>query len=261
MDLFSTLHKMTDNINTKIKGNLDFDEIMTSEVNGAIDFKLWMETVELQKKFNNRVASDWMTNPQKYDYWMAVLDETVEVLNSKHWKWWKDSEKQGEVDWDNVVTELIDIFHFLLSIAMQQETHHILFSQMLNMEINKETITNFQDSDFFKDFWDEFLMPVQMKMLPVAAVRWVDFWYRSGGDAETLFKEYRIKAALNNIRQEFGYGKTNSYEKMWPDSETGLYVEDNVIARKLADNLELNDTMLEELTKLLKDYYLNNIAI
>jgi hypothetical protein len=133
--------------------------------------------------------------------------------------------------------------------------------QMVNMEMNKESLTKIKDDKFFQDFWEEFLMGVQMKLLPVVAVRLVEYWYRSGKDVNDLFREYRIKASLNKIRQEFGYGLTNSYQKMWVDIDTNEIVEDNVIAGKITTDVPLNGDTIEIMTKILKDYYLKNVAI
>jgi hypothetical protein len=237
---------------------------MNSELNNVVDYGLWAETVQLQKDFNEGIAPGWQLDKQhhKYDFWMAVLDETVEVLGSRHWKWWKNSNKMGEVDWDNIKVELIDIFHFLLSIAIQQDLDHVLFSHMVSMEISKEeSPIEIRGDRFFEDFWNDFLMAVQMKILPIACLKLVEFWYKAGGDANELFKEYRIKAALNNIRQEFGYGAANSYEKMWPDVDNGDKAEDNVIAWRLAQDVALNENTTNVITERLRNYYVEHVAI
>jgi len=255
MDVLTAFSRLTDNINqNQDELQLNVEDIMNSELGNFIDYGLWKETMELQKKFNDQVAPGWMQDKrnQKYNFWMAILDETTEVLNSKHWKWWKDPSKMNEVDWDNVQVELIDLFHFILSICIQQNAEHVLFSQLLNLQMNKDKITLIKDDKYFEDFWNNFLMAVQMKNLPVMAVSWGDFWFRAGGDVNVLFKEYRIKAALNKIRQEFGYGK--EYQKMW--NFNGKMVEDNVVAWELSKDIPLDKNTLENVTKVLREFYL-----
>lgn len=258
MDIFDNFSKMSNLVTGQIKQDIDINQVMSEELGGVVDFGLWLETVDIQKAFNNKVAPGWLQDKEKYDYWMAILDETVEVLGSKHWKWWKKDKELGEIDWDNVQVEIIDLFHFILSVAIQQGTQHILFTQLVNLEMNKETQV-IRDDAFFKSFWDEFMIAVQNKLLPLAAVRIIEYWYRTGGDAAQLFMEYRVKSALNNIRQEFGYGTT--YQKIWLDAETGQNVEDNVIAKKLARGVELNTHTVATLEDKLRDYYLTNVAI
>jgi len=262
MDFFQAFNSASDQMHLNTFKELDIDQIASSEINSVIDFKLWSETLELQKKFNNEVAPGWQTDirNEKYDYWMAVLDETVEVLGSRHWKWWKNSNKMGEVDWDNVNVELIDIFHFVISLCLQQELQNTVFLQLVNLEMHKEELNRKRDPEFFKDFWEEFLMAVHMKLLPVIVVRLVEYWYRAGGDAESLFREYRIKASLNKIRQEFGYGG-NTYEKMWLDKDTNEYVEDNVMAGKLLTDVPIDEQTIQIMTDILRNYYLEYNAI
>jgi len=231
---------------------------MSSELGGVVDFNMWLETVEIQKKFNDKVAPGWLQDTEKYDYWMAILDETVEVLGSKHWKWWKKDKELGEIDWDNVQVEIVDLFHFILSVAIQQNTQHILFTQLVNLEMNKETQV-IRPDNFFSTFWDEFMIAVQNRMLPLAAVRIVEYWYKTGADVNQLFMEYRIKAALNNIRQEFGYG--TSYKKMWNVAGTSEVVEDNVIAKTLAQDIELDENTVQNIEIKLRDYYLTHVQI
>jgi hypothetical protein len=263
MDLFESFSKMTNQINSQINQDIDINKIMDSELQGVVDFKMWMETVELQKEFNNSVAPGWQTdiNQDKYDYWMAITDEAVEVLGSKHWKWWKDNTKMGEIDWDNVNVELIDLFLFTISIAIQQDAQHIIFSQLVNMEMNKETM-EIKPEDFFDDFRERFLgIAVANKNLALTAVFLVEFWYKAGGTANQLFMEFRVKSALNKIRQEYGYGKKNSYHKMWLDIDTGKMVEDNVIAAKMATKVDLDDDTISNIYNLLETYYLEHVAI
>lgn len=269
MDMYEAFSHMASSLKGQVGANIDVGQVMNSELNEVVDFNMWLETVEIQKVFNNSVAPGWQLDrgQDKYNYWMAILDETVEVLGSKHWKWWKDKNKMNQVDWDNVKVELVDIFHFVLSIAIQHESQHIIFSQIVNLEMNrlnpdsqKTTTPRIQDKDFFKNFWDEFLMAVQYKNLPLVAVRMVEYWYRAGGTAEDLFMHYRIKSALNEVRQEFGYG-TSTYAKNWLDVQTGEMVEDNVIAGKLAQGIELNEDTVKNIKESLTKYYLKHVSV
>jgi dimeric dUTPase (all-alpha-NTP-PPase superfamily) len=265
MDIFKTLDKMSNRFNIGALPDIEIDQLKATELSAVIDYELWLETIELQKEFNTQVAPDWASDRlgKKYNFWMGILDETAEVLNSRHWKWWKNRDQMGNVDWDNVKVELIDIFHFTLSICIQNNMENTLFMQLVNLEMNKDNTSinhKVKDPEFFDDFWEEFLMAVQMKLLPVLIIRLVEYWYRAGGDANTLFREYRIKAALNKIRQEFGYSSKNSYEKMWPN-KSGKMVEDNVMAVELTKDIPIDKDTVDNMKKVLRDYYLQNIAI
>jgi dimeric dUTPase (all-alpha-NTP-PPase superfamily) len=192
---------------------------------------------------------------------MAILDETVEVLGSRHWKWWKNSDKMNQVDWDNVQVELIDIFHFLLSTAVQQKQQDSIFMMLMTLD-NEKNPFPVKDDKFFDDFWSEFLMAVWQKSLPLVIVKWIEFWYRSGGTYKSLAQNYFIKNALNHIRQEFGYGQ-GAYQKMWkhPNDPTKL-VEDNVVAGILLKSDEdITSDSLKEMENTLRNYYLQYVAL
>ncbi|MEO2160588.1 MAG: dUTPase, partial [bacterium] len=157
MDLFESFGNMKNIVQGQLSQDIDIHKVMASEISGVVDFELWQETVDIQKKFNDLVAAGWNSRTpetsEKFDFWMAILDETVEVLGSRHWKWWKKGKDVGEVDWDNVRVELVDLFHFILSICIQHDSETILFQQLVNMEMNNEN-QKIKDDDFFKDFWD-----------------------------------------------------------------------------------------------------------
>jgi hypothetical protein len=105
-------------------------------------------------------------------------------------------------------------------------------------------------------------MAVWQKSLPLAIVKWAEFWYRSGGNYKTLVRDYFIKNALNHIRQEFGYNK-GAYQKMWkhPNDPTKL-VEDNVVAGLLLKGTqEITGDSLKEMETTLRNYYLQYVAI
>jgi len=262
MDMLKAFTRLTDNINGHLDQKIDVEQIMNSELREVMDYGLWVETIDMQKAFNDSVAPGWQLDKsgKKYDFWMAILDESVEVLGSRHWKWWKNTSKHGEVDWDNVGVELVDLFHFILSLSIQHETTEILFSQMVNLQMNKSSLTLVRDDKFFSDFWQNFLMSVQMKNVPLLAVGWVDFWFRMGYDVNDLFYQYRVKAALNKIRQEFGYGVKNAYQKNWLDLN-GKEVEDNVMAFKLTQDINLDKNSLDNMIDVLRNYYLTNVSI
>ncbi len=241
---------------------------LDSEMSQIIDFKLWKKLIELQKTFNNEVSPSWEadTHQQEYDSWMAILEETVEVLGSKKWKWWKNTENMGEVDWDNVQVELIDIFHFMISISVQLKQQDSIFLTIMAIESGKGT-SGFQvdrTQAFFDDFWNEFIMAVWQKSIPLVIVKWVEFWYRSGGNFETLVRDYFIKNTLNRNRQEFGY-KSGQYQKMQRHpNDPSKKVEDNVVAgillrEKFSKNITVDS--LTEMQYILRKYYLEYVAV
>ncbi len=233
------------------------------DVGGPVSFKLWMKIISLQKEFNSRVAPGWETDTEQeqFNYWTAILDETMEVVGSKHWKWWKDKDKLNTIDWENVNVEMVDLFHFILSISLQFKHQDTIFMTLIAYEKQKEDNQLKGKEDFFDDFWMEFLMAVWQKSLPLIIVKWCEFFYRSGADFKSLTRDYFIKNALNHIRQEFGYA-SGKYKKMWPSLDSSVQ-EDNVVAGLLLKE-KFNDPTedsFEEMTQILRLYYLEHIAV
>ena len=86
---------LSDGLRGSIK-NIDKSKLPKEFQN--IDFDLWEETVKLQDQFNENTVQD--LKQKKLDWWMAIIDEWNEILNSYNWKWWKDTDKFGEVDFN-----------------------------------------------------------------------------------------------------------------------------------------------------------------
>jgi len=75
---------------------------------------------EMQKKLNLRIGVDTggMNEKQQIkwvlNYCRALTQETAELTDSVPWKWWA---KYQKFDQQNAQVEVIDMFHFLISLA------------------------------------------------------------------------------------------------------------------------------------------------
>ena len=78
------------------------------------------EIFEQQKALNNRtgVKTEDMSVEDKaqwvLNYTRAMQQEIAELIDSVPWKWWA---KYQEFDEQNAKVEVVDLFHFLISIA------------------------------------------------------------------------------------------------------------------------------------------------
>ena len=68
--------------------------------------------LELQNAMNSKVNENWVE--QDFAWYRAIWVECAELLDHYGWKWWK---KQTP-DADQVKLELVDIWHFGLSILL-----------------------------------------------------------------------------------------------------------------------------------------------
>lgn len=76
---------------------------------------------EMQESFDRYVKENRKLPDFSKDEWVqkeciALFTELSEVLEEVNWKWWKNKK---EVDYDKVKEELIDVFHFFMSLCLK----------------------------------------------------------------------------------------------------------------------------------------------
>jgi len=78
------------------------------------------EIFQMQETLNSRIGVELppATDEEKakwvLNYTRAMQQETAELLDSVPWKWWA---KYQEFDEPNAKVEVVDLFHFLVSLA------------------------------------------------------------------------------------------------------------------------------------------------
>lgn len=78
------------------------------------------EIFDLQDALNKRIGvnTDSMSDEEKakwvLNYTRAMQQEIAELIDSVPWKWWA---KYQEFDEQNAKVEVVDLFHFLISLA------------------------------------------------------------------------------------------------------------------------------------------------
>jgi len=78
------------------------------------------EIFECQKALNKRIGVDTdAMNEEQQVHWLlnysrALSQETAEMIDSVPWKWWA---KYQKYDRPNVQVEIVDMLHFLVSLA------------------------------------------------------------------------------------------------------------------------------------------------
>ncbi len=78
------------------------------------------EIFRLQKELNTRIGVDTSDLPEEdqvkwtLNYTRAMQQELAELVDSVPWKWWA---KYQRFDAQNARVEVVDLFHFLISLA------------------------------------------------------------------------------------------------------------------------------------------------
>lgn len=209
------------------------------------------EMVSFQKELNDSTNGlSWesgKTQNNKVINWKrCIYMETAELIDSYPWKHWKNI--NDEADIENIQTELVDIWHFILSIAIQDLP--IQQISPLLTEISKKFKFNEKDK-YQGNSIDEAIEPYEnlmgialskespsIKYIEQLASTFFTCCVHAGLSIDRLHKIYLAKNCLNSFRQLNGY-KEGTYQKNWNGTE------DNVVMHKLINNMpELNRELL-----------------
>lgn len=160
--------------------------------------------LDLQNSMNTKVNSEW--HAQGYEWYRAIWVECAELMDHYGWKWWK---KQSP-DTEQVALELIDIWHFGLSILLQSGAPRETLIEQLQTQLKIHTDENdfrldlerfaaatLSDRQFHIDLFGRLMAGVNMSF-------------------DQLYRGYVGKNVLNFFRQDHGY-KDGSYRKHWHD--------------------------------------------
>lgn len=209
------------------------------------------EMVSFQKELNDSTnGQGWesgKTQNNKVINWKrCIYMETAELIDSYPWKHWKNI--NSGADMENIKTELVDIWHFILSLAIQilpiNEVSPLLtkICKKFKFDENKNHQSNSIDDE---------LEPYENLMLVSlskdrASVKYIEqltnAFFTCSVHAKLSIDElhtiYIAKNCLNSFRQLQGY-KEGTYHKNWNG------VEDNVVMHQLINSMpELNRELL-----------------
>lgn len=216
--------------------------------------------LQLQADLNEATNGDkWtsgITKNNKVINWKrCIYMECAEMIDSFSWKHWKNIDK--EADWANLQIEVVDVWHFIMSLAIENYTQ-TRRGGIDDLAQNISELGNFAKIDTNNNLFaaqDDIIEKVESIMLDTLfkgvlnleklISDFFDLVVMSGLDLETLYKLYVGKNILNQFRQDHGY-KDGSYIKVWNGEEDNV-----VMQRVLEQNSDIAPARLyEELEKL-----------
>lgn len=206
--------------------------------------------LELQDGMNSKVNAEWLAANNNWH--RAIQVEGVEAIEHHGWKWWK----KQQCDMAQLRMELVDIWHFILSAAIQHKHGNVALAklEMLSeLDLHQKSV----------QFDNQYYLLAQLSLLDkldllvglATSKRTNLALFESlltdcGMDWATLFKQYVGKNVLNVFRQDYGY-KAGSYIKIWNGRE------DNEHLLEVLDVLELDAaSVLDDIYNALKARYL-----
>ena len=184
--------------------------------------------LELQDAMNAKVHPDWRN--QGNAWYRAIWVECAELLDHYGWKWWKAQSP----DIEQVELELIDIWHFGISIVLEtaepgdyspiaSELEHAL-SIELDAEKSQEALRLAVEA-FAQETLSSKLFDIEGFAL---------LMYQVGLSFDDLFRRYVAKNVLNIFRQDHGY-KDGSYRKLWAGREDNEHLMEVLSGLNQAD--------------------------
>ncbi|QSZ42440.1 dUTPase [Sulfurimonas aquatica] len=215
--------------------------------------------LQLQNQLNDATNGDEWTkgitkNHKTINWRRCIYMECAEMVDSFSWKHWKSIDK--EPDWDNHQIEVVDVWHFIMSLAIENYSQN-LRGGVEDLGINISQLPSFATIDIKSDSFssqDEVIDKIENIMRLVLSKKelkleelisdFFDLVVMSGLDLETLYRLYVGKNILNQFRQDNGY-KDGSYIKVWNGEE------DNVVMKRIwEENSDIKpDHLYKELTK------------
>jgi dimeric dUTPase (all-alpha-NTP-PPase superfamily) len=160
--------------------------------------------LELQGSMNTKVNADWQS--QGFEWYRAIWVECAELLDHYGWKWWK---KQSP-DTEQVALELIDIWHFGLSILLQSGAK----PELIIAQIQSDLVIKTEEKDFRLDLEKFVAATLSDRQFHIGLfgrlMAGIDMSF------DQLYRGYVGKNVLNFFRQDHGY-KDGSYRKHWHD--------------------------------------------
>jgi dimeric dUTPase (all-alpha-NTP-PPase superfamily) len=172
---------------------------------------------------NTKVHVDWRT--QDFEWYRAIWIECAELLDHYGWKWWK---KQTP-DVDQIALELVDIWHFGLSLMLlSNDSKDVLVDQVEQIFISPVISDDFAID--LESFTEKTLITKDFDLQGFARLM-----AGINMDFETLYVGYVGKNVLNFFRQDYGY-KDGSYVKQWNG------VEDNEHLVQIVSTLDTSSS-------------------
>lgn len=216
--------------------------------------------LQLQNQLNDSTNGENWTegvtkNGKSINWKRCIYMECAEMVDSFSWKHWKNIDAQP--DWDNLQIEVVDVWHFIISLSIEKYMVDMLGSvEELGIEIaNLPSFSVIDRSNNSFASQDEVIEKVENIMaitlsksefdLNSLLSEFFDLVIMSGLDLNTLYRLYVGKNILNQFRQDNGY-KEGTYNKVWNGDE------DNVVMKKIWENNSdiKPDNLYKELSKI-----------
>jgi len=192
--------------------------------------------LQLQDTMNSKVHPQW--REQNYAWFRALWIECAELIDHYGYKWWK----KQDADMQQVQLEVVDIWHFGLSMLIDGRDFSAIAKEITTQLDNKKE----NDAKGVIEACEALVSSV----LTTRQFNVVDFWAlleASDMQFDQLFKQYVGKNVLNLFRQDHGY-KEGSYIKTWNGKEDNEYLSE-ILNQQQDVDANFAETVMQTLEK------------
>lgn len=180
--------------------------------------------LQLQDKMNQKVHPQWVD--QHYAWFRAIWIECGELVDHYGYKWWK----KQEPDMPQVQLEIVDIWHFGLSMLIDGRDFAVIADEIYNM-LDKGPVAELGVIDATEALAESILATREFDVCKFWALM-----LAADMSFDDLFKQYVGKNVLNFFRQDNGY-KQGTYIKIWHGREDNEHLTDILnAAEDIAEN-------------------------
>jgi len=207
-----------------------------------------IEMLSLQQKLNDDTNGiGWengYTKQNRLINWRrCIYMELAELIDSFNWKHWKDI--NIEPNWENIKIEIVDIWHFVLSLGLEEYklsnkggiediANYIIDTKYFNDFTNEPAPTHNEDMYMIINIIEHFMKDTLLEENFSKLIDdFLEVALQCGVNLNILYKFYIAKNVLNQFRQDHGY-KDGTYQKIWNGKE------DNVVMLEILENKLLN---------------------
>ena len=189
--------------------------------------------LDLQDGMNTKVNIDWRA--QNFEWYRAIWIECAELLDHYGWKWWK----KQQPDIDQIALELVDIWHFGLSILLLKGYS---LEQLSELVVN-EFASAKPSGDFPRDlehFTSNTLLSKDFDITGFAGLM-----QGINMDFDQLYVGYVGKNVLNFFRQDHGY-QDGTYHKQWGGKEDNEHLVE-IVAKLDTTSSTFKDDLYQQM--------------
>jgi dimeric dUTPase (all-alpha-NTP-PPase superfamily) len=196
-----------------------------------------IKMLELQDAMNTRINPQWRQAGN--EWYRAIWVECAEMLDHYGWKWWKHQEP----DMEQVILEIVDIWHFILSDLLESAGN----VEVIAADIQSVLQSSVEAEDIPASI--ETLAGNTLGHRHADVDAFVALMTAAGLTLDDLYRGYIGKNVLNFFRQDHGY-KQGTYRKLLGGREDNEYLVE-AAARLNTDS----PTFQQDLYDALKQYY------